>query len=195
MEQLTPLMPDAPAERLERVAAIKRKAGRSGEFVIVTLETNYSQHGQLCIREERDIVYRDAPRNDARNSLQDEKKRPPPAASLALDLIPDPVLLFRFSALTFNSHRIHYDREYAMSTEGYSDLVVHGPLSAVLLAELVRKHSKVPIRDFSFRAVRPLFANRPLHLRGEFHDGSFALAAYDDHGFLAVEAQAGLGAP
>src|SRR5690606_34931404 len=111
--------------------------------------------GELALREEHDIVYRDPP---APGAAAPAAEAAPATADFSREITPDPVLLFRYSALTFNSHRIHYDREYATGVEGYPGLVVHGPLIATLLLELLRR--EVPddsVTRFGFRAKRPLF--------------------------------------
>jgi 3-methylfumaryl-CoA hydratase len=106
----------------------------------------------------------------------------------------DPVLLFRFSALTFNAHRIHYDAVYAREEEGYPGLVVHGPLTAILLAELVREHDTRPVATFSFRAVAPLFGGDDVHLHGTpSPDGAVVeLEARRPDGTVAMTATAAL---
>jgi 3-methylfumaryl-CoA hydratase len=101
--------------------------------------------------------------------------------------VPDPVLLFQYSAVTYNTHRIHYDRPYATEVEGYPGLVVHGPLIATLLMELVHKHtSDFAVADFTVRAVLPLFDNAPLELRGRADDKNFRLAALTSSSNLAM---------
>ena len=107
---------------------------------------------------------------------------------LSLDLEIDPTLLFRFSALTYNAHRIHYDRDFATGVEGYPGLVVHGPLQAIGLAELCRRGVDRPLAGFEFRAVRPVFDDGPLRLRGQVDAGSVALVSFDGAGRPAVEA-------
>ena len=100
-------------------------------------------------------------------------------------------MLFRFSALTYNTHRIHYDRAYATGVEGYPGLVVHGPLQAVGLAELCRRHRPGdPLTGFRFRAIRPAFDDGPLQLRGRLDDDVAVLAAADHHGVTTMEAEA-----
>jgi 3-methylfumaryl-CoA hydratase len=110
-------------------------------------------------------------------------------------LVPDDVLLFRYSALTFNGHRIHYDRRYVTEVEGYPALVVHGPLIATLLLDLLRRHApEARVAAFGFKALRPAFDGRRLQLKGQpAADGrSVRLWAQDDEGWLAMDATAGL---
>jgi 3-methylfumaryl-CoA hydratase len=154
-----------PAERQGEVRAIAEKEGKSGKLAFVTAHYRFYQDGQLCIEEEQDIVYREPGERVA---------APTPAATLEAladgawtrTIVPDPVLLFRFSALTFNAHRIHYDRPYATGEEGYPGLVVHGPLTAIQLLELVRHHQHRPVTAFDFRGRAPLFDLAPYRLVG-----------------------------
>ena len=105
---------------------------------------------------------------------------------------PDPRLLFRFSAVTFNAHRIHYDRPYAMAEEGYPGLVVHGPLTAILLMELVRAHSGRPMAAFTFRGRAPLFDLAPFRILAVSQGDSIDLQAHGPDGTLAMTATADL---
>jgi 3-methylfumaryl-CoA hydratase len=137
----------------------------------------YYQDGRLCIEEEQDIVYREPGPAVACPRVLDWP--PLPAGACARIVTPDPRLLFRFSALTFNAHRIHYDRPYAIEEEGYPGLVVHGPLTAVLLMELVRQEVARPVQEFSFRGLAPLFDLAPFRI----------VCTADGDGQLALEAQ------
>ena len=105
---------------------------------------------------------------------------------------PEPRLLFRFSALTFNAHRIHYDRPYAINEEGYPGLVVHGPLTAVLLMELLRRETAKAVLDYSFRGLAPLFDLAPFRLVGTLVDGRVSLEAQGPDGAAAMSASAEL---
>ena len=149
--------------RVTRIASVTEKAGKSGSLIFLGLVHEISTDRGLAIREEQDLVYRDMPPQDA------ETPAPPAAPSDAVwrrAIRPDPVLLFRYSALTFNSHRIHYDRTYCMAVEGYPGLVVHGPLTATLLVDLVRREQPARIASFDFRAVSPLFDTAPYAVAG-----------------------------
>lgn len=176
--------------RTSRIAAVNSKQGRSGSLVFVRVAHEIRCGESLAITEEQDIVYRDAPQPGA-------VQTPTPAPSEATwkrEIIPDPVLLFRYSALTFNAHRIHYDRPYATQVEHYPGLVVHGPLIATLLLDLVyRSMPAARVRRFSFRAVSPLFDVARFSVCGK-HDASEAgtlhLWAQDEAGMLALEAHA-----
>jgi 3-methylfumaryl-CoA hydratase len=132
--------------------------------MFVTVAHNISQDGELCLEEEQDIVYREPGLPVA--APEACELAPVPAGSWARTVTPDPTLLFRFSALTFNAHRIHYDRTYATTVEGYPGLVVQGPLTAVLLLKLVRCHARRSVTGFSFRALAPLFDLAPFRLIG-----------------------------
>jgi 3-methylfumaryl-CoA hydratase len=157
-----PLDLDVDATRVSRIASAAMKEGGAGAFWLVTVEHTISQRGETRVVEEQDLVFRGAaaltppgPDADAAPDAQWVEAR-----------VPDPVLLFRFSAVTNNAHRIHYDHPYATEVEGYPDLVVHGPLTALLLAEFAHTRSGVDARTISFRARAPLFANRRLWLTG-----------------------------
>jgi 3-methylfumaryl-CoA hydratase len=146
----------------------------------------------VALVEEHDIVYRDLPKPGEAAPVP----RPARAdAAWRRDVHPDDVLLFRYSALTFNGHRIHYDRRYVTEVEGYPGLVVHGPLLATLLADLARRHADAPMTAFRFRAVRPLFDVADFAVCGApSPDGRrAALWAQGADGFLAMEAEAELG--
>ncbi|WP_250514632.1 MaoC family dehydratase N-terminal domain-containing protein [Caballeronia sp. INDeC2] len=191
--RLTFHTPLAVGEQLIRTSTIERvedKTGRSGRLVFVSVRHAIETDGKLKIEEEQDIVYRDAPRADA---VASPAERAPHGEVWRRVVDTGPVMLFRYSALTFNGHRIHYDRPYATEVEGYSDLVVHGPLVATLLIDLVaRELPDVTVRRFTFKAVRPAFAGRPLTLCGRPSDDGNAveLWAMDQEGFLTMRASA-----
>jgi 3-methylfumaryl-CoA hydratase len=181
----------APAELCERVSSISEKPGKAGDMTIVTVTYEYRQDGVLCVSEERDFIYLPArPPGGAVEELTGELS-PVDDASWQLDLDTDPVQLMRFSALTFNSHRIHYDAAYAREQEGYPALVVHGPLTAILLSEMCRQQAGAETAVFSFRALTPLFAGQTLRLRGEPDGrGGAELTAYTPAGKPAMKATA-----
>jgi 3-methylfumaryl-CoA hydratase len=186
-----PLRAGEHATRTSTITHIEDKTGRSGRLVFVTVQHRYAVDGQVRIEEEHDIVYRDAPEPGG----QPPRPLPAPADerwSRAVD--PDPVLLFRYSALTFNSHRIHYDHPYVTQVEGYPGLVVHGPLIATLLADLLyREHPDARLRAFAFRAMRPTFGGQSFTVCGKPGDGGeVALWARDHEGFLTMQATATL---
>ena len=185
-----PLRLDTPAQRVGVIRDITMKEGKSGRLAFVTVGYSIWQNDVLCIEEEQDIVYREqgapmvAPIPIVLPSA--------PAAAWIRDITPDSRLLFRFSALTFNAHRIHYDREYATRVEQYPGLVVHGPLTAVLLANLVRQHARRPLASFSFRGVAPLFDLAPYRLVAIPDGDTVTCHALAPNGSIALQATATL---
>jgi 3-methylfumaryl-CoA hydratase len=159
LQFLTAIPYGGAIERRSRIADVREKAGASGRLVFVTVEHSVVQGGTLAVRERQDIVYR------GRSAGPSPAGEPAPAGETRRTVTPDPVMLFRYSALTFNSHRIHYDRPYATDVEGYPGLVVHGPLLATLLLRfLMDVRPGERIASFAFRAMRPVFDPQPFHL-------------------------------
>ncbi len=191
MRFLAPLIIGEPATRQGEVIKITEKSGTSGKLVFVTVSYRISGGGKTLIEEEQDIVYREAgapvPAPTPLASLPE-----PPEGTWSRTVTPDPVLLFRFSALTFNAHRIHYDRPYAVNEEGYPGLVVHGPLTAVMLMELVRKNCKRSVKGFSFRGRAPLFDLAPYRLMATPQGNSVDLQAMGPDGKITMQATAEL---
>ncbi len=191
-----PLLVGAPLERRATVVSVEEKSGRSGSLVFVKVRHELSSDGCLGLVEEQDIVYREPtpptpPGPPASGAPGSGDGGPEGQWSWEDELAIDPRLLFRFSALTYNTHRIHYDRAYATGIEGYPGLVVHGPLQAVALAELCRRNRPdEPLATFRFRAVRAAFDDGPLQLRGRMDDEVVVLAAADHHGTITMEAEA-----
>ncbi len=186
-----PLVVGTPAVRIGTVRDVALKSGKSGRLAFVAVGYRFEQRGELCLEEEQDIVYREP---GARVPEPVVASLPEPAAgSVVRTVQPDTRLLFRFSALTFNAHRIHYDREYADQVESYPGLVVHGPLTAVLLLQLAREVTPRPFIGFSFRGVAPLFDHGPVRLSASLDGEGVALAAHGPDGTLALSAQALLG--
>jgi 3-methylfumaryl-CoA hydratase len=183
-----PLTIGATARRQSRIVSVTPKRGRSGDLVFVVVRHEISVADRLALTEEHDIVYRDlAPPTQSRTNLGEPA---PPAARWVRRIVPDAVLLFRYSALTFNSHRIHYDRRYVTEVEGYPGLVVHGPLLATLLVDLWRRQQPdATLSRFEFRALRPLFDTDPFELCGSpGGDGRIALWAQGPDGAPAMQA-------
>ncbi len=184
-----PLPVGAAATRTSRILDVNAKTGSSGRLAFVTVEHEISANGQLAVREEHDIVYRDNPQPGAAPAAP---KAAPTDAHWSRIITPDPVLLFRYSALTFNGHRIHYDRSYVTEVEGYPGLIVHGPLIATLLMDLVRR--ELPgriVREFSFRAVSPVFDIDTFSVNGKLtDDGHVQLWAANARGELCMQAEA-----
>jgi 3-methylfumaryl-CoA hydratase len=165
------------------------KQGRTGQMVFVTVLTKVTSPRGLAITEEHDYVYREA----APGGTPPQPPQPVPGkAAWSRTVKPDPVMLFRYSALTFNGHRIHYDLPYVTQVEGYPGLVVNGGLTTLLVFELARAHGPSPVRFITSRNVRALFVNRPVMLGGEpSADGKKAkLWAADNEGSLALTAEA-----
>ncbi len=179
-------------DELKRVSTIKDvtiKAGRTGQMVFVTVKTDITSPRGHAISEEQDIVYRQDPDKNA------PPTPPQPAPGTAVwknTVTPTEVMLFRYSALTFNGHRIHYDHPYVTQVEGYPGLVMNGGLTTLLVYELARAHAKSPVKIMISRNVRPMFANRAISVCGEpSADGKSAkLWTQDDTGALTLSATA-----
>ncbi|REG50778.1 3-methylfumaryl-CoA hydratase [Paraburkholderia sp. BL6669N2] len=187
-----PLKVGDHATRTSTIANIEDKTGRSGRLVFVTVQHTIEAGGELKLEEEHDIVYRDAPQEGAR----------PPQPQLAPEgetwrraIDADAVMLFRYSALTFNGHRIHYDYPYVTEVEGYPGLIVHGPLIATLLVDLVRREQpQATLQSFAFKVVRPTFAGQAFTVCGKpSADGKIIeLWAKDHEGYLTMRATAAI---
>ena len=188
MTFLHPLRAGSAVTRTSRIADITTKQGRSGTLVFVRVNHQISDAQGLAIVEDHDIVYREMP-------LAGET--PPQALAARTDeqfsrrITPDPVLLFRYSALTFNGHRIHYDRPYAMTEEGYPGLVVHGPLIATLLIDQLRRQYPIAqVKTFEFKAISPLFDTAHFDICGRLDGDLATLWARGPQGQLALQATA-----
>jgi 3-methylfumaryl-CoA hydratase len=186
-----PVAVGAALVRTSTIQSVSTKEGTSGGLVFVTVRHEINHSGQLAITEEQDIVYRGmSPPGSAA-----APRRAPLDSRWSRTIHPDPVLLFRYSALTFNGHRIHYDRTYVTEVEGYPGLIVHGPLIATLLVDLVRRELPgADIAEFQFRAVAPLFDTNAFSVCGEpAPDGkTIKLWAQNSRGELAMQAEATL---
>jgi 3-methylfumaryl-CoA hydratase len=179
-----PLRVGEQMTRGTRVIDIQEKSGRSGPLVFVVVRHEISTSAGLAITEEHDIVYRD-------HGPAAAPQAAPVDAAWERTIVADDVLLFRYSALTFNAHRIHYDRRYATEVERYPGLVVHGPLIATLLMDLLRRHQpSMEVARFSFRAVSPLFDTGPFTVCGKPEGKTVNLWAKDAAGNLAMSAVA-----
>jgi 3-methylfumaryl-CoA hydratase len=203
LEFMQPLRVGEAITRLSRIVKVDAKTGRSGELVFVTVRHEVSNERGLALTEEHDIVYRDAPPAGVpRGAGLAAGAAPAPRVTatdegFAREIAPDAVLLFRYSALTFNGHRIHYDRSYVTEVEGYPGLVVHGPLIATLLLDLLRREQpQARVRRFAFTALRPVFDIHRFTVCGRFEPGSeerhVTLWARDHEGFVAMQARAEL---
>jgi len=215
-----PLRVGDAIERVSRIENVSEKEGRSGPLVFVKVRHHITSPGGLALIEDHDIVYAGSekapeaspdPRPATDSSRQPVVDSPgrheaaaPPAgvgtsqkagldAPWTREIRPDDVLLFRYSALTFNGYRIHYDRRFATEVQGYPGLVVHAPLIATLLADLLQRNlSETSVSAFSFRAIRPLFDGNPFFVCGRPSDdgNTVTLWAQDSRGVVAFEATA-----
>jgi 3-methylfumaryl-CoA hydratase len=178
-------------ERTSTIDDVTVKQGRTGQLVFVKVrhELRCNASAEPAIVEFHDIVYRDAKKPG-------DVDPPPMAAAKGewqREIVPDDVLLFRYSALTFNGHRIHYDRKYVTEVEGYPGLIVHGPLIATLLMDLVRRNAPdADVATFRFKAVRPTFDLHPFKVNGRRDRNTIKLWAQDHEGWLTMDAEATL---
>jgi 3-methylfumaryl-CoA hydratase len=164
---LSPIPVGSRIRRRSVVKSVSHKAGRSGPLVFTELQHVLSVENTPALIERQDIVYREAATDPSPSNV--EESRAGQADSIR-EMVLDATALFRFSALTYNAHRIHYDRDYATKVEGYAGLVVQGPFLAVLLIDhLQRCAPDIVVSDFSFRARTPVFAERPLLLCSRRH--------------------------
>ena len=149
--------------RESEILAVESKQGKSGNLVFVTVQHTVRASGEVAVVEEHDIVYRDA----ATPGAPTPPGKPAPAqVTWKREIVPDEALLFRYSALIFNAHRIHYDLDYCRHEEGYPGLIVHGPLQTTLLLDISRRHAGKPVRKLAYRAISPAFHNQPLTIGG-----------------------------
>ena len=184
------LAPVRIGDRLRRrmtIADLKQKNGRSGRLAFVTIRHDIANDSGPVITEMQDLVYREAANAEPSGAVGPVIEPNPTWHRL---VTPDPVLLFRFSALTFNAHRIHYDRPYAENVEHYPGLVVQGPLTAMLLMDFfLRAHPAARVTEFSFRGQRPLTDIQPFTLSGLDGEHGAELSAIDAQGYVAMTAE------
>jgi 3-methylfumaryl-CoA hydratase len=190
-----PIAIGASIERMSRVASVEAKSGSRGEMVFVEVDHETSADGALAVSERQTLVYLEAVAADAPLSPPEPGKGSfdPSGWNAQRELRPDERLLFRYSALTFNTHRIHYDAPYAREVERYRGLVVHGPLTASLLLQLAaERFGENRLASFAFRGVSPAIAGEPLHLvlRGE--GDAIELGAFAGDGRQVTKASASL---
>lgn len=187
LEFVAPLQVGQSLARTSRIEDVRMKEGRTGPLVFVKVRHEIRGDGLLSINEEHDIVYRGLPQP---GEAAPTPTAAPDDAQWSRRIVPDDVLLFRYSALTFNGHRIHYDRRYVTETEGYPGLVVHGPLIATLLLDLLRRElPHAEVKAFSFRAVKPLFDIADFQVCGRRDgDKTVQLWARNAEGQLAMDA-------
>ena len=185
IEFLRPLRVGERVQRLSRIDSVVPKEGRSGPLLFVTVRHEISDRDGPVIVDQHDIVFR------GETGLANAPKPAAPNETWRREIHPDPVLLFRYSAVTFNSHRIHYDQPYVTKVEGYPGLVVHGPLIATLLVDLLRRNRPdVALRGYSFRAVRPLYDTANFWTCGLPEGSGAKLWTRDAEGAVTMEADA-----
>ncbi len=175
--------------REAEITSVSVKEGRNGRLVFIGVRLRVSGAAGLALTEEQDIVYRPDPGPD---DVPPPPQPAPEGAQWTRTIEPDPVLLFRFSALTFNGHRIHYDHPYVTGEEGYPGLVVHGPLLSTLLIDLLRQ--SIPdfgtnLETFGFRAMRPVFSTGPFDVAARRDGNAISAWALDNEGYLAMKAE------
>jgi 3-methylfumaryl-CoA hydratase len=174
-----PLRCGEPATRRSTVLSVQDKQGRSGPLTFVVVAHQIEQSGRIAVDEQQDIVYRDRTGPTPSPDLGPVA----PAADDEWSIEVTPTLLFRFSALTYNAHRIHYDRDYARDVEGYPGLLTHGPLQALAMAEAARSDQRDAVSSlFEYRLVAPLFDQQGMVVRAEPGPESITTAVRDVHG-------------
>lgn len=190
VEFFTPIVVGASIERLSTIAAIEQKHGRSGPLVFVEIDHLTRADGVDAVCERQTLVYRDASPPMALPATGNADLSDWPVTRT---IHPEAPLLFRYSALTFNSHRVHYDLLYARDVEGYPGLVVQGPLMASLLMKLALEQAGgKPLARFTFRGMSPAFAGQPLHLAARREGDAITLAAIGDDGRRVMDADVSL---
>ena len=171
-------------ERKTEILSVEEKDGRSGKLVVLKLRHLVSNASGPCVDEQQDLVYCEIPKPDQPSRQQ---ARAPDNVDWQETFIPNTVILFRFSALTFNNHRIHYDYPYVTQVEGYRGLVVHGPLTALLLLEAAKRHAtRAPI-SYEYRAIGPLFNDEPITLSGRTKETASEVWAIGPTGAVAMQ--------
>ncbi len=185
LEFHAPLIVGESVQRMSRIESIETKQGRSGELCFVRVMHEWRSGEMLAIREQQTIVYRGAGGDTPPNG----ERRPVPDGTMSRQFVPDEVTLFRYSALTFNGHRIHYDQPYATKVEGYSGLVVHGPLQATRLLALATELGGSP-RRFAFRGLRPLIVGDVATLNAHETDSGMHLWVSNEAGEETMTARA-----
>jgi 3-methylfumaryl-CoA hydratase len=187
-----PLPIGAAVEKRSQVKSIEHKHGRSGDLVFVTVQHEVHAGDVRCIREEHDIVYRNPlPHGQpARADAAPAATAPAVGTLHRRDWTPDSTQLFRYSALTFNGHRIHYDADYCRNVEGYPNLVIHGPLIATMVAGLAVDAAGRPISSFNYRAVSPSLLGATLALEARIDGNRLSLTATLPTGVVAMRADA-----
>jgi 3-methylfumaryl-CoA hydratase len=186
LEFLKPLRVGTEIERLSTIRDVRVKSGRSGSLVFVTVRHEVRDGTGTLLTDEHDIVFREA-------GTLANPPTPAPEGPWKREIRPDPLLLFRYSAVTFNGHRIHYDHPYVTKVEGYPGLVVHGPLIATLLVDLLRREKPgAVLKRYTFRALRPLYDTHAFHTCGAPDESARAARLWtrDHEGAMTMDATA-----
>ena len=182
-----PLTIDDIITRTSRIENVELKEGRSGKLCFVTVVHEYSSNDRLAVRERQDVVYRDAPSGTQGDTTPPD---PAPKGTNSRRITADSTMLFRYSAITFNGHRIHYDAPYSREEEGYGGLVVHGPLQATIMAHMAAELRGNPPKRFAFRGLSPLFDDTAFAVHAAENDEGIALWTARDGGPVAMQGQA-----
>jgi len=186
LEFLKPLRVGSEIRRVSTISDVKVKSGRSGSLVFVTVHHEVRDGMGTVLTDEHDIVFREP-------GTLANPPTPAPEGPWKREIRPDPLLLFRYSAVTFNGHRIHYDHPYVTQVEGYPGLVVHGPLIATLLVDLLRRQKPdVILKKYTFRALRPLYDTHAFHTCGAPDEGARTAKLWtrDHEGAMTMDATA-----
>jgi 3-methylfumaryl-CoA hydratase len=191
-----PIPLGATMDKRSRVRDVRHRRGRSGDLVFVTVLHEVHVDGRRCVREEHDIVYK-APTPPAASAGPGSDAATLPGERVGEAIVtPDATMLFRYSALTFNGHRIHYDLDHCRRVEGYDNLVIHGPLVATLLCGLAQQVAGRPVRTFDYRGLRPALLGATLtlqaHRDGAAADGRLVLRSVLPDGGVSMQAEVGL---
>jgi len=196
LEVRAPLRCGETVERVQRVAGVRPRVGRQGPLVVVTVRSEFSVDGEVRLTEEQDLIYLAERPSGGPAPAAGRAAAAAAAAPWELSLQPDPVLLFRFSALTGNTHRIHYDHAYATEVEGHRGLVVHGPLLALLMLELPRRHAPAAVLgSFEWRALRPQYVDEPVVVEGRPAGSAAELVVSSRDGVPRAQGRAGFDRP
>ena len=180
---LAPLLIGSLATKVSKILSIEEKSGRTGDLIFVTVQHEVSQNGSLCISEEQNIVYR----AEATQSKANEAEQAQSDSDFSMNWQLNETALFRYSALTFNGHRIHYDVEYAKNIEGYAGLIVHGPLLATLMLDMAKQNNR-PMNTFSYRAKSPITLPNEFSTNGLVTGNETTLWVANQNGGLAMQA-------
>lgn len=188
VHMLRPLTVGQEVTRVSRIVAVDHRHGKTGHLVFVRVAMTFSQNDVPCVEEEQTIVYRGA--GVKVPPVVSVPRKPLAEGETAEDWLPNTVELFRFSSVTFNSHRIHYDLPYATDEEGYPALVVHGPLTATRLCDFASRLAGRALTRFTFRGEAPTFVGQPVRLAGRAKDGAILVRAERADGATAMSATA-----